>query len=252
MITKKAASASLARAVHATEQGRRAAEPASVIRPPLGRRIAAEATGSFLLFAAVVGSGIMSDRLAGGNAAVALLASAIATGAMLFVLVTTLAPVSGAQMNPAVSLVAALRRDQSWGDAGLFSLTQLIAGAVGIVATHAMFDLPLLEVSSKQRTGAGQWLGEFVATFGLILTIIGTARHKPSWIAPAVALYIVSAYWFTSSTSFANPAITAARSLTGSVAGISPTDVPGFILAQLTGAVAGSALASYLFPKAPI
>ena len=243
--------------MHTVRRGDEAAsEPrlatARETRPDLGRRVAAEATGSFLLFAAVVGSGIMAERLADGNAALALLASAAATGAMLFVLITMLAPVSGAQMNPAVSFVAALRRDQSWGETGVFSLAQLIAGTAGIVATHAMFDMPLLDLSAKTRTGAGQWLGEFVATLGLILTIIGTARHKPSWIAPAVALYIVSAYWFTSSTSFANPAITAARALTGSIAGIAPADVPGFIIAQLAGAIAGSSLASYLFPKAPI
>lgn len=219
---------------------------------PLGRRVAAEATGSFLLFAAVVGSGIMAERLADGNVAVALLANTAATGAMLFVLITMLAPVSGAQMNPAVSLVAALRRDQSWREAGLFGAAQLIAGVAGVLAAHAMFDMPLFELSAKARTGPGQWLGEFVATAGLILTIIGTARHKPSSIASAVALYIVSAYWFTSSTSFANPAITVARALTDSFAGIAPGDVPGFVLAQLAGALAGSALGSYLFPRAPV
>nr|WP_294167220.1 aquaporin [uncultured Sphingomonas sp.] len=219
---------------------------------PLGRRAAAEATGSFLLFAAVVGSGVMAERLAGGNVALALLANMAATGAMLFVLITMLAPVSGAQMNPAVSMVAALRGDQSWREAGLFALTQLIAGIAGILVVHAMFEMPLLELSAKARTGPGQWLGEFVGTFGLILTIVGTARHKPSWIAPAVALYISAAYWFTSSSSFANPAITAARALTNSFAGIAPTDVPGFVLAQLAGALAGSALGSYLFPKAPV
>lgn len=219
---------------------------------PLARRIAAEATGSFFLFAAVVGSGVMAERLAGGNDAVALIANTMATGAMLVVLITILAPISGAQMNPAVSVVAALRRDQSWRDAGLFVVTQLIAGILGVWAVHAMFGMPLFEVSDKARTGAGQWLGEFIATFGLILTIVGTARHKPSWIAPAVALYIVSAYWFTSSTSFANPAITVARSMSDSFAGIAPVDVPGFVAAQMAGALAGSTLASYLFPKAPV
>lgn len=217
----------------------------------MARQVAAEAVGSFFLFAAVVGSGVMAERLAGGNDGVALLANTLATGAILFVLITMLAPVSGAQMNPAVSIVAALRGDIAWREAVLFVGAQLIAGIAGVWAVHLMFDMPLLEFSTKARTGTGQWLGEFVATFGLILTIIGTARHRPARIAPAVALYIVSAYWFTSSTSFANPAITVARALTDSFAGIAPADVPAFIVAQMAGALAGSAFGSYLFPKRP-
>ncbi len=224
-----------------------------ILRPaPIARQIVAESLGSFFLFATVVGSGIMAERLAGGNVGVALLANTIATGAILFVLITMLAPISGAQLNPAVSFVAALRRDIAWRKAVMFTGAQLVGGILGVWAVHFMFDLPLLQFSDKARTGPGQWLGEFIATFGLIVTIIGTARHKPAWIAPAVALYIIAAYWFTSSTSFANPAITVARSLSDSFAGIAPTDVPGFIIAQLVGALAGSALGSYLFPKAPV
>lgn len=199
---------------------------------PFARQVVAEAVGSFFLFAAVIGSGVMAERLAGGNAAVALLANTLATGAILFVLITMLAPISGAQMNPAVSLVAALRGDIKWREAAPFIGAQFVAGIIGVWAVHAMFELPLFQFSAKARTGTGQWLGEFVATFGLILTIIGTARQKPAWIAPAVALYITSAYWFTSSTSFANPAITVARSLSDSFAGIAPADVPGFVVAH--------------------
>jgi len=205
-----------------------------------------------LLFATVVGSGIMAERLAGGNVGVALLANTVATGAILFVLITILAPISGAQMNPAVSFVAALRRDIAWREAVMFVGAQLVGGILGVCAAHFMFDLPLLQFSDKARTGPGQWLSEFIATFGLILTIIGSVRHRPAWIAPAVALYITAAYWFSSSTSFANPAITIARALSDSFAGIAPTDVPGFIVAQLAGAFAGSLLGSYLFPNTPV
>ena len=224
-----------------------------ITRPaPLARQLTAEATGSFILFATVVGSGIMAERLSGGNDGVALLANAVATGAMLFVLITMLGPISGAQMNPAVSLVAALRRDIAWREAAAFVPVQIIAGVLGVWTAHLMFGAPVLELSDKARTGIGQWAGEFIATAGLLLTIIGTSRHKPEAIATAVALYITAAYWFTSSTSFANPAITIARSLSNSFAGIAPGDVPGFVLAQLAGALAGSALASLLFPKAPL
>ena len=219
---------------------------------PLARQCLAEAVGSFFLFAGVVGSGIMAERLSGGNDGVALIANTMATGAILFVLIAMLLPVSGAQFNPAVSVVGAVRDDQSWQQAGLFTLVQLAAGIAGVWVAHLMFAAPILELSVKARTGVGQWVGEFVATFGLILTIIGTARHKPDWIAPAVALYITAAYWFTSSTSFANPAITVARSLSDSFAGIAPADVPGFVLAQMAGALAGSATGSVLFPRSPV
>ena len=220
-------------------------------RPPLLRRLAAEGVGAFLLFATVIGSGIMAENLAGGNDAVALLANTIATGAILFVLITMLGPVSGAHMNPAVSLVAASRRDLAWRDAAAYALVQLGFGILGAWAAHLMFDLPTLQLSVRARTGLGQWTGEAIATFGLILTIIGTARHRPAWVPASVALYIVAAYWFTSSTSFANPAITIARSLSNSFAGIAPHDVPLFIVAQLIGAAAGAAVARLLFDDMP-
>jgi glycerol uptake facilitator-like aquaporin len=218
--------------------------------PPLARRVAAEGLGSFFLFATVIGSGIMAMNLAGGNIALALLANAIATGAILFVLITMLGPVSGAHMNPAVSLVAASRNELPWPDAAAYIAAQLAFGILGAWAAHAMFDLPILQLSTKARTGFGQWLGEAIATFGLILTILGTVRHRREWVAPAVALYITAAYWFTSSTSFANPAITMARSLSDTFAGISPQDAPSFIVAQLIGAALAALTAKWLFPPA--
>ena len=215
---------------------------------PLPRRLAAEGLGAFFLFACVIGSGIMAERLSAGNDAVALLANTLATGAILFVLITMLGPISGAHMNPAVSLVAAARRDLGWPDAGAYILVQLGCGILGAWAAHLMFDLPTLQLSVKARSGLGQWAAEAIATFGLIVTIIGTVRHRPAWVPASVALYIVAAYWFTSSTSFANPAITVARSLSDSFAGIAPADVPMFILAQLLGAACGALVATGLFP----
>lgn len=216
-------------------------------RPRLARRLAGEGVGSFFLFAAVIGSGIMAENLARGNDAVALLGNTIATGAMLFVLITMLGPISGAHMNPAVSLVAALRGDLAWRDAAAYVAVQLGFGILGAWAAHLMFDLPTLQLSVKARTGLGQWAGEAIATFGLILTILGTARHRPGLLPASVALYVTAAYWFTSSTSFANPAITVARSLSDSFAGIAPADVPMFIAAQLAGALLAALLARYLF-----
>jgi glycerol uptake facilitator-like aquaporin len=216
---------------------------------PLARRLVAEGLGSFLLFATVIGSGIMAEALAGGNAAVALLGNTLATGAILFVLITMLGPISGAHMNPAVSLVAASRRELPWTDAAAYIVVQLACGILGAWAAHAMFELPILQLSMKARTGPGQWLGEAIATFGLILTILGTVRHRREWVAPAVALYITAAYWFTSSTSFANPAITVARSLSDSFAGIAPGDAPMFILSQLVGAGLAAIVASLLFDR---
>jgi glycerol uptake facilitator-like aquaporin len=215
-------------------------------QPPLGRRIAAEGIGSFFLFATVIGSGIMAERLSAGNDAVALLGNTLATGAMLFVLITMLGPISGAHMNPAVSLVAASRGELAWSDAAAYVGAQLAFGVLGAWAAHLMFDLPLLQLSAKSRTGLGQWAGEFVATFGLILTILGTVRHRREWVPASVALYITAAYWFTSSTSFANPAITVARSLSDTFAGIAPFHVPLFIAAQLLGAAAAALLAKPL------
>ena len=217
-------------------------------QPPLARRIVAEGLGSFFLFACVIGSGIMAEHLSGGNDAVALLGNTLATGAILFVLITMLGPISGAHMNPAVSLVAASRRELSWPDAAAYILAQLCFGILGAWAAHLMFDLPTLQLSVKGRTGLGQWAGEAIATFGLILTIIGTVRHRPQWVPATVALYITAAYWFTSSTSFANPAITVARSLSDTFAGIAPANVPGFVLAQLLGAATAAVVARWLFP----
>ena len=219
-------------------------------KSPLGRRIAAEGLGSFFLFACVIGSGIMAQNLSGGNDAVALLGNTIATGAMLFVLITTLGPISGAHMNPAVSLVAASRRELNWIDAAAYIVAQLLFGILGAWAAHRMFDLPTLQLSVKARPGLGKGLGELIATFGLILTIIGTVRYRRDWVPATVALYITAAYWFTSSTSFANPAITVARSLTNTFAGIAPSDVPLFVVAQLIGAGLAAVVARFLFDPA--
>ena len=211
------------------------------------RALAAEALGSFFLFATVVGSGIMAERLAGGNVAVALLGNTMATGAILFVLISMLGPVSGAHFNPAVSMVMWLRRELTLSMLFAFVAVQIFAGIAGVWVAHLMFDMPILQFSEKARTGIGQWTGEFIATFGLLLTIIGTVRHKPAAVPASVALYITAAYWFTSSTSFANPAITIARSLSNSFAGIAPADVGGFILAQLAGALCAWGVARLLF-----
>ena len=215
--------------------------------PSLWRRLGAEALGSFFLFATVIGSGIMAVNLSGGNDAVALLGNTLATGAMLFVLITMLAPISGAHMNPAVSLVAAARGDLLWTDSAVYIAVQLTFGILGAWAAHLMFDLPTLQLSVKARTGLGQWVSEAIATFGLIVTILGTVRHRAAWVPASVALYIIAAYWFTSSTSFANPAITVARSLSDTFSGISPHDVPMFILAQLVGAAVGATVGKALF-----
>ena len=223
-------------------------------RARLARRVAAEGLGAFFLFVCVIGSGIMAQKLSGGNDAIALLGNTLATGAILFVLITMLGPISGAHMNPAVSLVAAGRRELRWGDAAAYILAQFAFGILGAWAAHLMFGLPTLQLSVKARTGLGQWTGEYIATFGLILTILGTVRFRERWVPATVALYIVAAYWFTSSTSFANPAITVARSLTNSFAGIAPHDVLPFILAQLLGAGCGAVVAHWLFedPGPPI
>jgi glycerol uptake facilitator-like aquaporin len=210
----------------------------------LSRRLAAEALGTAFLLVAVVGSGIMAERLAGGNIAIALLANAIATGAALVVLITVLGPLSGAHFNPAVTLWFAVRGEIARADAMLYAAVQILAAIAGVWLVHAMFDLPLLEVSSKLRDGPAQWLAEFVATFGLLLTIAGGLRFAPASLPMLVGLYITGAYWFTASTSFANPAVTLARSLTDSFAGIAPISVPGFIVAQL----ASTALAAFALP----
>ena len=216
-------------------------------QPTLARRIAAEGLGSFFLFACVIGSGIMAGNLSQGNDAIALLGNTLATGAILFVLIILLGPISGAHMNPAVSLVAACRSELRWSDAAAYILAQLAFGILGAWAAHLMFGLPTLQLSVKARTGLGQWAGEFIATFGLILTILGTVRFRRDWVPASVALYITAAYWFTSSTSFANPAITIARSLTNTFSGIAPPDVPLFIAAQLIGAGCAALVAKVLF-----
>ncbi|APE27669.1 aquaporin [Aurantiacibacter gangjinensis] len=213
------------------------------------RRVAAEALGSFFLFAGVIGSGVMGEQLAAGNVAVALLANTIATGAILYVLIAALGPVSGAHFNPAVTLAFALRREIGWRLAAGYVAVQVAAGALGAWAVHLMFDLPILQFSTKARTGIGQWSGELVATFGLVFTILALLRVRPAAIPAAVGLYITSAYWFTSSTSFANPAISVVRSLSNTFAGIAPGDVPGFVVAQLAGAVLAVIVAGWLYPS---
>jgi glycerol uptake facilitator-like aquaporin len=193
----------------------------------------------------------MAAKLSAGNDAVALLGNTLSTGAMLFVLITMLGPISGAHMNPAVSLVAAWRGDLRGTDAAAYIGTQLAFGILGAWAAHLMFDMPTLQLSLKARTGLGQWTGEAIATFGLILTILGTVRHRREWVPASVALYITAAYWFTSSTSFANPAITVARSLSDTFAGIAPHDVPPFIVAQLIGTALAALVAKWLFAPDP-
>ena len=212
------------------------------------RAIAAEALGGAMLSATVIGSGIMAERLAGGNAAIALLGNTLATAAMLFVLVTMLAPVSGAHLTPAVTLVLRLRGRVRTDAAIAYAGAQLAGCVLGAWIAHLMFDLPILQLSERMRGGPGQLAGEAVATFGLVLTILGTARLRPGSISAGVALYIAAAYWFTSSTGFANPAITIARSFSNSFAGIAPAGVPGFLAAQLAGAVAAWLVGGVLFP----
>ena len=217
----------------------------------ISRAMWAEAIGSFLLFACVIGSGVMGERLSGGNVAVALLGNTLATGAMLFVLITMLGAISGAHFNPAVTMVMRLRGEIGTTAALCHAAAQLAGGILGVWTAHLMFDLPILELSTKARTGIGQWTGEGVATFGLLLTIIGTVRMRPQWVPASVALYITSAYWFTSSTSFANPAITVARSLSNTFAGIAPADVPGFMAAHRAGALLAHFAAKALFDSYP-
>lgn len=211
----------------------------------LSRRLAAEGIGSLFLAATVIGSGVMAERLAGGNLAIALLANTGATVAVLAALIALLAPVSGAHFNPAVSLVQGLRGSLQWGDVGAYIVVQVLGCCLGAVLAHAMFNLPWLQSSLHVRTGPSQWLAEAVATFGLILVVLG--HRRPQDAAWMVAAWIGAAYWFTASTSFANPAITIARSLSDTFAGIRPADIPGFIIAQLVGAALAFAVARPLF-----
>lgn len=209
------------------------------------RRLTAEALGSLLLAATVIGSGVMAERLAGGNTAVALLANTGATVAVLAVLIGLLAPVSGAHFNPAVSLVQALRGELPWEAAAAYGVVQVCGCCLGAILAHAMFELPWLQISAHARAGPAQWLSEGVATFGLLLLVLGYRRAQSiQWVVP---LWIGAAYWFTASTSFANPAITIARSFSNTFAGIRPQDVPAFILAQVAGALLALGIARWLF-----
>lgn len=219
---------------------------------PISRRLAAECLGTALLVATVVGSGIMGERLAGGNVAIALLGNTLPTGAILVVLILAFGPISGAHFNPAVSLVMALRKEHPWREFWPYAAAQILGGCLGTLVAHAMFALPLLELAVKSRTGAAQWFAEGVATFGLIVTILAVARFRSEAIPVAVGLYITAAYWFTASTSFANPAVTIARALTDSFAGIAPADVPMFIVAQLVGALVGLGVMGWFFQPARV
>ncbi len=201
------------------------------------RKWFAEFIGTAFLLATVVGSGIMAEQLAGGNVAIALLGNTLPTGAILVVLITMLGPISGAHFNPAVSVVFALRKELSWDQCGIYVLFQIAGGIIGVWAAHLMFDDSLLQFSTKARTGGAQWFAEAVATFGLVFTILATLKARADAVAMAVGLYITAAYWFTASTSFANPAVTIARGLSDTFAGIRPIDVPGFVVAQLVAGV---------------
>jgi glycerol uptake facilitator-like aquaporin len=215
----------------------------------LAQRAFAEWLGTAFLLAAVVGSGIMGQKLAGGNVALALLCNTIPTGAILVVLILMFAPVSGAHFNPAVTLAFALRREVSWPDAAVYVVAQVTGAVVGVWVAHLMFELPMWQLSSTERTGTGQWLAEAVATFGLLSTIFGVAARTPSAVPYAVGLYITAAYWFTASTSFANPAVTIARSLSDTFAGIAPHGVAAFIAAQLLGAALALPVAGWIWTR---
>lgn len=215
----------------------------------LSRRLIAEALGTCLLVATVVGSGVMAEGMAGGNGAIALLGNTIATGAILFVLITVFADLSGAHFNPAVTLGFLLRRKLRPVHAAAYAGAQIAGAVAGTILAHAMFALPLIQSSPTARSGASQWLAEGVATFGLLLTIYGCLRFRPRAVAPAVALYITAGYWFTASTSFANPAVTIGRTMTASFSGIRPIDAPGFIIAQLVGGAVATAILAWLFTK---
>ena len=217
-----------------------------MMRFTFSRRLVAECLGTALLLATVVGSGIMAERLAGGNVALALLGNTIPTGAILFVLITMLGPVSGAHFNPAVTLAFWVRREIKLNEALAYVGVQIIGAIMGTLVAHAMFEEILLQISTNIRNGPAQWLSEGVATFGLVATILGTLRWRPEAVPTAVGLYITAAYWFTASTSFANPAVTIARSLTDTFSGIAPENAPGFILMQFVGAAIATGLMAWL------
>ena len=214
----------------------------------LARRATAEAIGTAMLLAAVVGSGIMGERLAGGNVAIALLANTLATGAALAALILTFGAISGAHFNPAVSLADAWQGGLAWRDVPIYILAQIMGAFAGVVIAHLMFGLPLFSASHHVRAGAAQMFSEFVATFGLLAVIWGCVRFRSQAVPFAVAAYIMAAYWFTASTSFANPAVTLARSMSDTFVGIRPVDAPGFIMAQLAGAAAATILFGWLVP----
>lgn len=226
-----------------TENGPEPNQPASLFR-----RVGAEATGTALLLATVVGSGIMAEQLAGGNVAIALLANTLATGSSLVALILTFGSISGAHFNPAVTLADALEGGIAWHDTPYYVLSQVVGGLAGTVAAHLMFGLPVFSVSQHVRSGPAQLFSEFVATFGLLSVIWGCSRLRSNTVAFAVGSYITAAYWFTASTSFANPAVTLARSFTNTFSGIRPSDAPGFIAAQVTGALAATFLFRWLAP----
>lgn len=211
------------------------------------KQLVAEALGTALLLAVVVGSGIMAERLASGNVALALLANALATGAGLIALILMFGAISGAHFNPVVSLSAALQKQIAWSQCVQFVLAQIVGAILGVAIAHGMFDLPLFFASTHSRTGVAQWFSEFIATFGLLAVIISTSKSRPAVTPFAVAAYIVAAYWFTASTSFANPAVTIARAFTDTFAGIHPVDVLGFILAQIVGAVSATWVFGWLY-----
>jgi glycerol uptake facilitator-like aquaporin len=213
----------------------------------LSRRLAAEALGTAFLLAVVVGSGIMGERLAAGNAAIALLANSVATGCGLWVLITLFGPISGAHFNPAVTLALATTGDFQWRDVVPYMLAQVVFAYVGVAAAHLMFELPLFTASEHVRAGPSQWWSEVVATAGLLLTILLGSRVRPAWVGGLVAVYITGAYWFTASTSFANPAVTMARAATNTFAGIRPADVPAFVVAELTGAAVATLFGVWLY-----
>ena len=224
--------------------------PMSKASLPLSQRLLAEALGTAILVATVVGSGIMAERLAGGNQAIALLGNTIPTGAILVVLITILGPISGAHFNPAVSLVFAGRGEFPWGEVLPYVVVQCLGGVCGTIIAHLMFDLAPLMIGTTTRSGPSQWFAEAVATFTLVLAILGGIRYAPQAIPWLVGLTITAAYWFTSSTSFANPAVTLARGFTTTFAGIAINHVPGFVVAQLIGAAIGGFVASVLFRSA--
>ena len=222
------------------------------MKASLAQRAAAEGLGTAFLLAAVVGSGIMAAKLSGGNAALALLCNTLPTGAILTVLILMFGPLSGAHFNPVVTLAFACRGEMIGRVAVLYGASQIVGGIAGVLAAHAMFDLPLWQISQTVRAGPAQWFAEFVATFGLVLVIFCCLRAAREAIPYAVGLYITSAYWFTASTSFANPAVTIARSLSDTFAGIAPVNVPGFVAAQIVGGLAGVAVAGLLYPPAKV